>query len=379
MLIYPVVVLTLENEWAMSYERLLPLALGGFILFGAGALPAGWLGDRWSATGMMTVFFLGTGSAAIFTGLAQSPLQLGLGLGLIGLFASIYHPVGIAWLIKNAVNRGRALGFNGIFGSLGTAMAALIAAALTDGIGWRAAFLVPGAVAVMVGVVFFIAVRSGAVMEAESDTAPQTPPTRSDAVRAFIILFAAMITTGLIFQATSVSMPKLFALRLDGLAAYGAMGVGSLVSLVYLISMGAHLLGGYLSDRFSLKLVYLGSYAIQVPVLFAAAALDNMFLVFAAVLMVFFNVGSTPPENALLAHFTPAKWRSTAFGAKFVLSLGIGALGIPLVALVYDKTGNFSWLFIILGALAALVTVALLPLPSNRREAPAETVPVAAE
>src|SRR6266852_2016119 len=104
MLLWPTVILVLAGQWGMSYGDLLSLSLGGFVLFGLGALPAGWLGDRWSAEWMMVVFFLGTGGAAIATGLGDSPLAVVLGLGAIGLFGSIYHPVGTAWLVRNAEN-----------------------------------------------------------------------------------------------------------------------------------------------------------------------------------------------------------------------------------------------------------------------------------
>src|SRR5260370_2119101 len=64
MLLYPTVLLVLEGRWGMSYGDLLSLSLGGFVLFGLGALPAGWLGDRWSAEGLMVIFFIGTRGAA---------------------------------------------------------------------------------------------------------------------------------------------------------------------------------------------------------------------------------------------------------------------------------------------------------------------------
>ncbi len=86
---------------------------------------------------------------------------------------------------------------------------------------------------------------------------------------------------------------------------------------------------------------------------------------------------ATPTENALLARYTPGKWRATAYGAKFVLSLGVSALGVPLVAVVYERSGEFVWLFAILAALAATVAGAALLLPNDR---PARAVaPAAAE
>ena len=69
LLIYPTVVLAMAPEFGRSYSEMLPLSLGGFIMFGAASLPAGWLADHWSRRGMMIVFFTGIGAASILTGL----------------------------------------------------------------------------------------------------------------------------------------------------------------------------------------------------------------------------------------------------------------------------------------------------------------------
>ena len=94
MLVFPTVVLALALEWNRPYSELLPLALGGFIAFGAFAIPAGWLADHWSRYKMMAVFFFGIGGALFLTGFATSPWQIAAGLTLTGVFAAIYHPVG---------------------------------------------------------------------------------------------------------------------------------------------------------------------------------------------------------------------------------------------------------------------------------------------
>ena len=120
---YAVMVLALEADWQLPYAQLIALWTIPSFLVGAGAIPAGWLADRWSARGMMALFFLGIGAASIFCGLARTPADLVAGLCGIGLFASIYHPVGIPWLVRNAVARGKALGFNGMFGNAGVAVA----------------------------------------------------------------------------------------------------------------------------------------------------------------------------------------------------------------------------------------------------------------
>ncbi len=132
MLLYPTVVLVLPGEFDRPYGELLALATPGFIAFGLFALPAGRLADRWSAFGMMVVFFIGTGVAAMLTGLARTPLEIAMGLTLIGVFASIYHPVGTAWVIRHSVSQGMALAVNGLFGNWGIAVAALAAGALIE-------------------------------------------------------------------------------------------------------------------------------------------------------------------------------------------------------------------------------------------------------
>jgi len=151
---YFVIALTLEDAWQLEYHELIELWALGALLVGFAALPAGWLGDRWSAAGMMVIFFLGLGAAGIVCGLVDGPAAMFAGLTALGVAAAIYHPVGIAWLVRNSKSRGKALGINGAFGGLGVAGAGLLAGALIDGFGWRAAFIVPGVFCLVTGLAF---------------------------------------------------------------------------------------------------------------------------------------------------------------------------------------------------------------------------------
>src|SRR3546814_18516450 len=103
---------------------------------------------------MMLVFFLGIGAASILAGFAETPLQLGACLLLVGAFASIYHPVGIAMVVHGRQKTGMPLAVNGVFGNLGVASAALVAGFLIDFSGWQSAFLLPGLVSIGLGVVY---------------------------------------------------------------------------------------------------------------------------------------------------------------------------------------------------------------------------------
>ncbi|MBF0335672.1 MAG: hypothetical protein HQL40_18865 [Alphaproteobacteria bacterium] len=92
-------------------------------------------------------------------------------------------------------------------------------------------------------------------------------------------------------------------------------------------------------------------------------------------MMVSLNMAGIPAENVLLARYTPARWRGTAFGLKFVLAFGVSGLGVPLVAYIRGSTGDFYWLFALLAVMASVVAAAGLLLPGEK---PAP-VPVPAE
>ena len=149
-----VAALALTREWGLGYADLLKYATPGFLAFGVFALPAGWLADRWSREGMMSVFFIGIGFASIATALARTPFEIAAGLFVVGVFAAIYHPVGLAIVVQKWKGTGMRIAVNGVWGNLGVASAALISGYFIDHGGWRAAFVVPGIVSILIGILY---------------------------------------------------------------------------------------------------------------------------------------------------------------------------------------------------------------------------------
>src|SRR5262245_11860194 len=151
-----VAALALHREWGLDYSDLLKYATPGFFAFGVFALPAGWLADKWSREGMMIVFFVGIGLASIATASARSPIEIAIGLVVIGVFAAIYHPVGLAIVVERWKGTGMRIAVNGVWGNLGVGSAALITGYFIDHGGWRVAFIVPGIVAILIGIAYTI-------------------------------------------------------------------------------------------------------------------------------------------------------------------------------------------------------------------------------
>jgi len=375
-LLYPTILLALEPAWNIGFSELLPLGFAGYLLYGLGALPAGWLGDRWDSEKMMVIFFLGTGAACILAGLATGPISMAAALTLIGLFGSIYHPVALAWVVGASERPGRALGINGVYGAVGTASAALLAGILADVIHWRAAFILPGIATIIFGLSFLIDLHRGRALMVRGSYRPSAKLQQDGALRGLVLMLAAILFTGMIFQMNAVGLPKIFQVRLGDEVGSGTMTAGALVSVVYLISTAGQLIGGHLADRFDERRLYMGSYVLQIAIMIAAAMTQNILLLAIVALAVSVQTGTQPIENCLVARYTPAAWRATIYGLKFVVALGLSALGVPLIAFIFGQTGNFDGVFWCMAAFSAIAATIALLLPVSRRMGEGLTPPV---
>ena len=369
MLVFPTVVIALGRQWDRPYSELLPLALGGFIAFGAFAIPAGWLADHWSRYRMLVVFFFGIGASLFLTGFATSPWQIGLGLTVTGMFAAIYHPVGIAMLVAAPKNLGMALGWNGLWGNLGLAFAAVVSGALMDLWGWRAAFFVPGLAAMAAGIGFLLLVPDPGPVPKRSKTIGLHLDTRTMG-QIFAILLVATAFGGVIFNATTVAMPKVFDERLRALTETN-LGIGALVAVVYSIAAFAQVLMGTLMSRYEMKPLMIGVGLVQVPLLFAAASLDGWPMLVVALLMMMAIFGQIPLNDGIVGKYVADEYRARVLSVRYVISLGVASVAVPLIALLHRTEGGFRNVFMVLALLACAVFTAGLFFPSRQRMAAA--------
>ncbi|MBL4748890.1 MAG: MFS transporter [Magnetovibrio sp.] len=371
--IFFVVALTLESKFNLSHGEIVSLIVFGNVLYGVGAPVAGWLADKWSAAGMMVLYYGGMGTGMVLTGLSDTPLQLALCLTLTGVFGSIYHPVGFAWLISQVKKRGTALGINGVFGTIGPSVAALSAGVLTDAFSWRAAFIVPGVLIFITGVIFYILIRRGIIHDRPTEGEVHHKPAKGEVMRVISVLSLTMLCTGLIYQSLSPTLPKLFSERLADLTGFsssgeGVLGIGMLVAAVYIIAGAAQLIIGKLCDRYPLKWLYIGAFLTQIPFMILASQMGGLVLLVVVMVMVSGNQAALPIENTLVARYAPPDWRALAFGLKFILAFGVSGLGVLLEGKIYDLTGGFHWLFVVLACVATVGFAAgwLLPPEPNK-------------
>jgi MFS family permease len=368
MLIFPAAVLGMTQAFALDYAQLIGLSLGGFIAFGACSLPAGWLGDRWSRRHMMLLFFFGIGAASIITGLSTSTTMLAVGMTLVGVFAAIYHPVGTAMLVAYAQNRGREIGVNGMWGNLGVAFSALLTGFLVAQFGWRSAFILPGCISILIGLMFAFQVKDEPI-PMRAHTAPKgRSGQRISMVMVFSVLAVATATGGVVFNATTMTYPKLFQDRLHDLFA-SPQTLGLIVSLAYAFGAVAQLTIGRFLDRFSLKWPFVILTVCQAPFLFGLAYTDSWPVVLLGAGFMFVVFGQVTVNDAMVANFVAPQWQSRVFALRYFLSFGASATAIPLIAFVEPRQG-LTGLYVILAGFAALTFAAALIFPRTPAENP---------
>ena len=363
---YFVIVLSIEQEWHFTYDELISLWTLGALLIGLGALPAGWLSDRWSRSSMMVIMFIGMGLSSILCGLSNEQFSLFIGLSLLGLSCSIYHPVGIAWVVNSSEKKGRALGINGIFGGVGIGSGAFIAGLLIKYFDWKFAFIIPGIISLIIGIILFFFISNNLISFQNSKTKDleENNSSHNLIIIGCIMLFS-MFGLGLTFQIMQTSLPKVFDIRIANLSTFA---IGSIIGIIYGISGLMTLVGGFLADKFSLKKIYVIGIAAQVPCFYFIANFSGIPLIFVCLMAAMFNSSILPTENILLAKFTPERHHGLIYGFKFIVAFGSAPIAVFLISKIYEQTQEFTNLFYISFILMMFVTFFVLFLPVKNQK-----------
>ena len=374
MLIFATVAaLWLTKEWGMTYAELIPYATPGFIAFGVCAIPAGWLADKWSREGMMVVFFIGIGASSVLAAMATSPEQIAVSLTLIGIFAAIYHPVGLAMIVQGRTKTGVPLAINGIFGNMGVASAALLTGLLIDTLGWRSAFTFPAVLSILIGLLYLFFVYTGhhkvqlgaQTVTVDSNKSETAYLPKSMLIKIFAIICFTTAIGGLIFQSTTFALPKIFDERISELAATATM-VGWYAFVVFSMAAFAQLVVGYLVDNYSLRTVFAFIAILQAAFFLVMVKLDGTAAFLGAIAFMLVVFGQIPINDVLVGRVTRSEWRSRAYALRYIVTFTVMASAVPMIAWIHGTWG-FSMLFVVLAAAALLIFFAVLLLPNSNK------------
>jgi MFS family permease len=367
-----VAALVLTKHWGMSYAELIPYATPGFVAFGVFALPAGWLADRWTREGMMAVFFIGIGLSSIGVSFATTPLEMAIWMFVVGMFAAIYHPVGLALLVDRAKGLGRTIAINGVWGNLGVGSAALITGFLIDALSWRAAFIVPGVISVLLGIAYTIIFRDEILnarhrQPGSAAKAGATPrlsgEERTALIRLTALIFAVAIVSSLCFQSMTFALPRIFEERLTGIAGTATM-VGWMAFIVFAIASMAQLVDGSMLDRYGPRAALLLVASIQIVFFLMMPGLTDWAALLVSIGLMLGAFGQIPITDYMIGQTAKSELRASIYGTRFVVTFMVLAATIPFLSWVHANYG-FDTLFRILAVSATVLFAIALLLPAK--------------
>ena len=359
LLIYPTVVIGLDVVYGRPYSEMIALSSAAFIAFGVFSLPAGWLADRWSRRNMMAVFYTGCGFSLVGAALAPNLATLAVALFALGIFASIYHPVGMAMLIEASQARGRTLAFNGVCGNLGVSLAAGVSALLATWLGWRAAFLIPAAFAIVTGVIYLWVTPDDRHHAKSRTSKPAVTLTVRMAVVMFGLFIVIAITAGTTFNVLTIALPKIVDERLA--ANLPLLVAGSVATLVLVCGGLAQLCVGRLVERFTPH----GMFAVITGIGFLgnlwASYADGIPLMFALAVAVAAIYGQVTVNDMVLARYTADAWRGRVYAVRYFLLFISAGVAIAMIAILHEH-GGFAFVLGVNAAIALAMFLATLGL-----------------
>ena len=337
MLIFPTVVIGLMVVYERTYAELIALSTASFFAFGLFSLPAGWLADRWSRRNMMAVFFIGCGISLTAAAVAPNLIVLAIALFALGIFAAIYHPVGTAIVVSEAVNRGRTLALNGVCGNLGVALAAGITAILTAWVGWRGAFLLPAAICIATGIAYVMLVPGDRQRASDRSSAPDVRLAVWLMASVFGLFILIGVTAGLVFNTVTIALPKVIDERIGG--GISLVAVGGMATAVFLTGGVAQFTVGRVLEKYPPHLIFAVVALLQfVGVVWVVYATGYTLLLALAFAMAFIYAQVTV-NDFVIARYTADKWRARVYAVRYFITYLISGAAVSMIALLHSRGG----------------------------------------
>ena len=361
MLIFAKAAFDAGRHFGLSYDEIIIYGTLGLFLFGAAAPLAGWLADKYSRSLIIIIYPFGVSLGAFLCFLSSSPIMLGFSIGVIGFFAAIFHPVGIAMLIRDSDKVGVRLGVNGVWGNMGVAAAPVLTGFIILNSNWQLSFLVPSLICLIFGIA---QLRGFKEIDIKEEKTKQK--TSNGLVEGWkIVLLSLTMTTlagGFIFGSLTFLIPRIFEVNLSGISVDIAI-TGLLAGIVYAIASFSQVGVGYLIDRYSPKII-LGFVGIgQFFLIYLSSLYIDYALFFVMLMAMFFVFGQVPITDAILVRYVDDQWRARILSVKFLINLCAGASVLPLVSLFLGYGYTFSDLLTILSCLAIFVVISAYMLP----------------
>ncbi len=360
-LTYPALLTRIAEDFGLRAVILGTIASVFAWAFGASAIPAGFLTDRLGSRRVLLYAFVGAAVSLVLVGISPNEWFLAATLALLGFCIGLYHPAGLSLMAQGVRQRGLALGFHGVAGNLGQALAPALAIGLAVAVDWRLAFFVLAGAAAVMAVVLSITtlpLKGEAEVLPAEDEAPgrlaqvlgasaasrgvtaQFVESGSQAAgprsgRRFLIplllVYAAFVLSGIVYRGVITFLPQHLEQLVDK-----DLG-GAFVTVALLMGAVGQLAGGALSQRVRLERLAPMLAVLAVPALVLTGVVSGALLVVIASVFIFFYFANQPVFTGLIADYAPPGAMGRSYGVSFFAGFGLGGTGGVIAGVFVDR------------------------------------------
>ncbi|MBO8130781.1 MAG: MFS transporter [Candidatus Marinimicrobia bacterium] len=359
MLLFPPVLVAVKKDLNVSIFILSVIyTISGFCN-GLGALPSGILIDRLGTKRPLILNLVGVSIGAILIFLSRDIYSLAVGLAILGLFSSLYHPAGLTLISHTVKERTHALGFHGIAGSLGLAFGPLFSGFVASFFSWRTVFLIFGLAGFALTFMVQMFLKEYEIHEGKNRIVQTNATLRST----LIFFFMISILYGMAYAGFTTFIPIHFsenAKKILSNTGYIIRG-GVLTSIVLLAGVLGQYLGGIIGSRKKLEVTLFFIILLNIPLLILMTLSKNWMLLIITILFGIVHFAYQPVQNSLLAEYTSHKRRGTWYGVQSFLAFGVGSSASAISGYITDLL-SVRWVFITMGLILipALISVIIL-------------------
>ena len=337
-LTYPLLLTRIEEDFGLRAVILGAIGTVFAVAFGASAIPAGFLTDRLGSRRVLLYAFTGAAVSLVLVGVSPNEWFLAATLALLGFCIGLYHPAGLSLMAQGVRQRGLALGFHGVAGNLGQALAPALAVGLAIAVDWRLAFFVLAGAAAVMAVLLSVTrlpLRGEDEVLISESEAPQRPDARRPRparrlLLPLLVVYAAFVLSGIVYRGVITFLPQ----HLEELVDNDLGGV--LVTVALVMAAAGQLVGGALSQRVRLERLAPVLALFAVPALVLTGVVSGALLVVIASVFLFFYFANQPVFTGLIADYAPPGAVGRSYGVSFLAGFGLGGIGASIAGVLVD-------------------------------------------
>ncbi len=326
------------------------------LFYGWFSLPVGFIADKYSRRLLIAASMVLCGGASIIVGLSPNVPVAAVGMIILGIGASLYHPCGYAHMaLVSDEMRGRYMGYQGLGGDMGMAVSFLTSSILGASFGWRMTFIIWGVVGLAMAAVDLLVIKD-IVCEVDPTQLRKGPVETLRRMfataerRTLLLTFVIVVISGMLWTGVS----NFIMVYITDVKMVALVIAGGLSTLKYTVGAFAMIIGGVLSDKLGRKKLLLFGYSLfAVSLVALTLAPSNLFILAGLVVVLGFAFFVTQsPMNALLGDISHKDTVGVTYGVNFTLKYGIGFF-TPAIAGWLAVNYSLNHVFYFFAALSA--------------------------